>query len=161
MEWNVEGILLIKESASKTLFIGDVSLVCLFFLLLWFGTFYWSSHRIIATTREKSWQVRCQVDCSFLEIYLMSSLSIHVPHVRWYMYVYIYIYTNIYIYIYIYIYIGSLWFDFLLHTAWCVEVEHTMYRDREENRDYTFIPTSLFRDTHSSEDFIVNVHNRC
>ena len=38
----------------------------------------------MTTSREKSRQVRCQVDCGLLEIYLLSSLSRHVPHVKLY-----------------------------------------------------------------------------
>ena len=38
----------------------------------------------MTTSREKSRQVRRQVDCGLLETYLMSSLSRHVPHVKLY-----------------------------------------------------------------------------
>ena len=51
--------------------------------------------------------------------------------------------SSIYIYIYIYIYIEEVCvFIFPLYTARHAKVE----RDRKKQRNYTFIPTSLFRD---------------
>ena len=57
------------------------------------------------------------------------------------------------LYIYIYIYIGSLCIDFSIYSDQYVGVEHDICCDRSEKRkkkkrdyNYTFIPTSLFRD---------------
>ena len=119
---SVKGISLIKVSASTTLLTGDVSLVCL--------SFYWSSQRTIATTGEKPWQVSCQVDCSLLQMYLMSSLSIHVPHVK----------------LCIGIHKGSLCFDFSVAQSLICRSRVQYVWDRGKNRDYTFILTSLFHD---------------
>ena len=51
------------------------------------------------------------------------------------------------IYMYIYLFVGSLRIDFSVYSARHLGVEHDICCDRgKKNRDYTFIPTSLFRD---------------